>query len=83
MALLVLPVAQAQVGVGLRARAIARDDMTKMIGATAVPAFSDLRKETARGQSGGFLERLANKGQERTDLGGTRRVTDAQQTGLR
>ena len=75
--------AQAQVGFGLRARAMAGDDMAKMIGAAAVAAFADHHEQPAGGQGGERLERLADKGQERIERGGTCGSTEARQTGLR
>ena len=75
--------AQAQVGLGLRARTMTGDDMAEVIGAAAVAALADHHEQPAGGEGGERLERLADKGPERIERGGSCGSAEARQPGLR
>ena len=75
--------AQTQISLGFRTRAMARDEVTEVIGAAAIAALVRHHEQTTGGQRRKFLQRLADERQIRVDLRRPRRRTKPRQAGLR
>jgi hypothetical protein len=59
---------QTQIGFCFGTRPVVRDEMAKVIGATAITTFADHHIQSTGGERGKLLENLADKGQIRVDL---------------
>ena len=74
--------AQAQVGLGGRARAVAGHEVAEVVGPTAVAALSHHGVQAAGGQRGELGQRVADEGQVEVDLAGPQWLLGAHHAGL-
>ena len=74
--------AQAQVGLGCRARAVAGHEVAEVVGPAGVAAFPHHGVQTAGGQRGELGQGLADEGQIGVDLAGPQRGIGAHHAGL-